>query len=52
MSFVPATSNRDLWTVLGLLVAGALAVAWRMLRPKPDATPEDPPEIPAPEIRP
>lgn len=50
MSFVPATSNRDLWAVLGLLVAGAVALAWPAFRQSRPAPPEDSGEAPGPPL--
>jgi hypothetical protein len=39
MSFVPATANRDLWVVLGVMVIGALAlVGWNR---RQDAGPDE-----------
>jgi len=55
MSYVPANANRDLWTMLGFLVAGVVALAWSALRENGEAPPEDSadlPETPAGETRP
>ncbi|HTM57056.1 MAG TPA: hypothetical protein VL123_01435 [Candidatus Udaeobacter sp.] len=37
MSFVPATSNRDLWVVLGAMITGALLLVWIALRGNGDS---------------
>ena len=42
MSFVPASSNRDLWVFLGGVVLAAFALRWWKSREQPSGDGDDP----------